>query len=72
MIIIKLRKGDISIYDMKNLEFCTYHSREAYGGGGRGTWRQCMIFTGQTSLRFLMTLRCGLIALHSEWDIILF
>ncbi|KAF5755973.1 hypothetical protein HanXRQr2_Chr17g0809041 [Helianthus annuus] len=28
----KLRKGDISIYDMKNLEFCTDESREAYGG----------------------------------------
>ncbi|XP_021992924.1 uncharacterized protein LOC110889668 isoform X3 [Helianthus annuus] len=27
-----LRKRDISIYDMKNLEFCTDESREAYGG----------------------------------------
>ncbi|MFS7946835.1 putative transposase, Ptta/En/Spm, plant [Helianthus anomalus] len=25
-----LRKGDISIYDMKNLEFCTNESKEAY------------------------------------------
>ncbi|KAJ0718592.1 hypothetical protein HanOQP8_Chr08g0279891 [Helianthus annuus] len=28
----KLRKGEISIYDMKNLKFCTNQSKEVYGG----------------------------------------
>ncbi|KAM0036390.1 hypothetical protein Hdeb2414_s0014g00425801 [Helianthus debilis subsp. tardiflorus] len=83
----KLRKCEISIYDMNDLKFCTNRSKEGWGGG---TWRRCMIFTGRTSLIVLMTLRCGLVcpqevighpgiwgrifrsALHGEWDIIIF
>ncbi|MFS7904543.1 hypothetical protein Hanom_Chr01g00037341 [Helianthus anomalus] len=34
----KLRKGEISIYDMKNLKFCTNRSKEVYV---YGSLKQC-------------------------------
>ncbi|MFS7909187.1 hypothetical protein Hanom_Chr01g00091771 [Helianthus anomalus] len=33
----KLRKSEISIYDMKNLKFCTNRSKEVYAGGHKTT-----------------------------------